>query len=106
MIISSKQARAYWGSEEMSQHPVVLAQFGVAWRLGVQTDVMVGGLAAVFVPNSPNTFSGSVFFLASEKIRPLNVSLAGALGCLERCGVGGGSLLSKFSIAVPEAQYA
>jgi len=92
------------GLGEMSEHPVVLAQFGDAWRLGVQTDAVVGGLAAVFVPNSPNTFSGSVFFVAFEKIRPLNVPLAAALGCLERCGAGGGSLLSKLSIAGPGPQ--
>jgi hypothetical protein len=34
-----------------------------AWRLGGQTDMVGSGLTAVFVPNSPNTFSGSVFLL-------------------------------------------
>ena len=47
------------GLGEMAEHPVVLAQLGDAWRLGVQTDIAPGGLAAVFIPNSPNTFSGS-----------------------------------------------
>jgi uncharacterized membrane protein len=89
------------GLGEMAEHPLVLAQFGGAWRLGVQTDAVVGGLAAVFVPNSPNTFSGSVFFVASDNIRPLDVPLAQALGCLERCGAGGGSLLSKLFFADP-----
>lgn len=87
------------GLGEMAEHPVVLAQVGGAWRLGVQTDAVVGGLAAVFVPNSPNTFSGSVFFLTSDKIQALNVPLATALNCLERCGVGGNLLLSKLAIA-------
>jgi hypothetical protein len=34
-----------------------------AWRLAGQTDMVGSGLTAVFVPNSPNTFSGSVFLL-------------------------------------------
>jgi uncharacterized membrane protein len=87
------------GLGEMAEHPVVLAQLGDAWRLGVQTDIVQGGLAAVFIPNSPNTFSGSVFFVARDRVQRLDVPLAGALRCLERCGVGGGSLLSNLSFA-------
>jgi uncharacterized membrane protein len=87
------------GLGEMAEHPVVLAQLGGAWRLGVQTDIAEGALAAIFVPNSPNTFSGSVFFIPSDKVRRLDVSLAEALHCLERCGVGGASLIGNLSIA-------
>jgi hypothetical protein len=87
------------GLGEMAEHPVVLAQLGDAWRLGVQTDIVQGGLAAVFIPNSPNTFSGSVFFVGSDRIRRLDAPLAGALRCLERCGAGGGSLLGNLSFA-------
>jgi len=75
----------------------VLAQLGGAWRLGVQTDMAQGDLAAVFIPNSPNTFSGSVFFVARDRVQQLNVPLARALRCLERCGVGGGALLGDLS---------
>jgi uncharacterized membrane protein len=87
------------GLGEMAEHPVVLAQLGDAWRLGVQTDIVNSGLTAVFIPNSPNTFSGSVFFVASDKVRRLDVPLARALRCLERCGVGGESLLGNLSFA-------
>jgi uncharacterized membrane protein len=86
------------GLGEMAEHPVVLAQLGGAWRLGVQTDIASSGLV-VFIPNSPNTFSGSVFFVASDRLQPLDVPLAGALRCLERCGVGGGLLLGSLSFA-------
>ena len=87
------------GLGEIAEHPVVLAQLGDAWRLAVQTDIAEGGLAAVFIPNSPNTFSGSVFFVASDRVQRLDVPLAAALQCLERCGVGGGSLLGNLSFA-------
>jgi uncharacterized membrane protein len=86
------------GLGEIAEHPVVLAQVGGAWRLGVQTDVAANGLTAVFIPNSPNTFSGSVFFLASDKVRPLDVPLRTALGCLERLGARGGLFLSNLSL--------
>jgi uncharacterized membrane protein len=87
------------GLGEMAEHPVVLVRLGDAWRLGVQTDIVQGGLTAVFLPNSPNTFSGSVFFVACDRVQRLDLPLAGALHCLERCGVGGGSLLGNLSIA-------
>jgi uncharacterized membrane protein len=87
------------GLGEMAEHPVVLAQLGDVWRLGVQTDIVQEGLAAVFILNSPNTFSGSVFFVARDRVQRLDVSLARALRCLERCGVGGGSLLGDLSFA-------
>jgi uncharacterized membrane protein len=85
------------GLGEMAEHPVVLTQVEGAWRLGIQTDKAGSGLTAVFVPNSPNTFSGSVYFVAPDKVRPLDVSLASALNCLEQLGAKGGSFLSNFS---------
>jgi uncharacterized membrane protein len=86
------------GLGEMAEHPVVLAQIEGAWRLGVQTDMAGSGLAAVFIPNSPNTFSGSVFFVASDKVRRLDLPLASALNCLEQLGAKGGSFLSNLSL--------
>jgi len=90
------------GLGEMAEHPVVLAQFGDAWRIGVQTDSVVGGFVAVFVPNSPNPMSGSVFLVAADRVRPAKVPLATAIACLRRCGTGSASLVDGASIGAPE----
>jgi hypothetical protein len=74
------------GLGEVAEHPVVLVQLGDALRLGVQTDIVQSGLAVVFIPNSPNTFSASVFFVASDRVQRLDAPLAGALHSLERWG--------------------
>ena len=96
-----KQAGAsVMGLGEMADHPVVLAKLGGAWRIGEQTDV-VGGLVAVFVPNSPNSMSGSVFFIAADSVRPIGVPLAAAFGCLRRCGAGSEPFLSEFTHSLP-----
>ena len=93
-----KQAGAsVMGLGEMADHPVVLAQLGGAWRIGVQTDVVGGGLVAVFIPNSPNAMSGSVFLVAADRVRPASVPLAAAIGCLRRCGAGSDAVLSEFA---------
>jgi uncharacterized membrane protein len=97
-----KQAGAsLMGLGEMADHPVVLTQLGGAWRIGVQTGVVGGGLVAVFVPNSPNPMSGSVFLVAADSVRPASVPLAAAIGCLRRCGAGSEAFQSEFTPRVP-----
>jgi uncharacterized membrane protein len=99
-----KQAGAsVMGLGEMADHPVVFLQMGDAWRIGVQTEAVKGGLVAVFVPNSPNPMSGSVFLAAAEHVRPAGVPLATAIGCLRRCGAGSGAVLSEFTPGAPAA---
>ena len=99
-----KQAGAsVMGLGEMADHPVVFLQMGDAWRIGVQTEAVRGGLVAVFVPNSPNPMSGSVFLAAAEHVRPAGVPLATAIGCLRRCGAGSTALLNHFTSDVPTA---
>ena len=98
-----KQAGAsVMGLGEMADHPVVLAQLGGAWRIGVQTGA-VSGLVSVFVPNSPNPMSGSVFLVASDRIRPATVPLAAAIGCLRRCGAGSEVFLRELAPSVRTA---
>ena len=89
------------GLSESAEHPVVLADFGGSWRIGVQTESVVSGYVAVFVPNSPNPMSGSVFLVAADRVRPANVPLATAIACLRRCGIGAGSVLSDLPLDGP-----
>ena len=52
-----KQAGASMlGVGETADYPVVLANLGGAWRIGVQTEVLGENLVAVFIPNSPNRY--------------------------------------------------
>ena len=99
-----KQAGAsVMGLGETADHPVVFAQLGGAWRIAVQTGVVGGGLIAVFVPNSPNPMSGSVFLLAADSVRPASVPLAAAMACLRRCGAGSEVFQSELTPNVPQA---
>ncbi len=99
-----KQAGAsVMGLGETADHPVVFAQLGGAWRIAVQTGVVGGGLIAVFVPNSPNPMSGSVFLVAADSVRPASVPLAAAMACLRRCGAGSEVFQSVLTPNVPQA---
>ena len=97
-----KQAGASMlGVGETADYPVILANLGGAWRIGVQTDVLGENLVAVFVPNSPNPLSGGVFLIAADRVRPAGVSLAAAMGALRRCGTGSGTLFSELAVTGP-----
>jgi len=99
-----KQAGAsVMGLGEMTDHPVVFLQTGDAWRIGVQTEAVGGGWVAVFVSNSPNPMSGSVFLAAAEHVRPAGVPLATAIASLRRCGVGSTALLNHVTSDAPTA---
>jgi uncharacterized membrane protein len=99
-----KQAGAsVMGLGETADHPVVFAQLGGAWRIAVQTGVVGGGMIAVFVPNSPNPMSGSVFLVAADSVRPASVPLAAAMACLRRCGAGSEVFQSELTPNVPQA---
>ncbi len=83
------------GLGEMEEHPLVLVRIGDSWRIGVQTDAGKNGLTAVFIPNSPNPMSGSVFLIAPDRVRPVDAPLASAMACLRRCGAGATSLAAS-----------
>jgi uncharacterized membrane protein len=89
------------GVSESAEHPVVLAELGGAWRIGLQTDVVGRNLVAVFVPNAPNPLSGAVFLIPADRVRPAGVPLAAAMGALRRCGTGSASLLAGLSADPP-----
>jgi uncharacterized membrane protein len=80
------------GLGEMDEHPLVLVRIGDSWRFAVQTGSGQNGFVAVFIPNSPNPLSGSVFLVPSDHVRPATAPLASAIACLRRCGVGASSL--------------
>jgi uncharacterized membrane protein len=88
------------GLGEMADRPAVLAQLDDnVWQIGVQTGVAAEGLAVIFIPNSPNTLSGGLFFVALDRVRPLKAPVAEALHCIERCGTGAGSLLAELKFS-------
>ena len=100
-----KQAVAsVMGLGETADHPVVFAQLGGAWRIAVQTGVVGGGLIAIFLPNSPNPRSGSVFLVAADSVRPAKVPLVTAIACLRRCGAGSEAFLSEFAPSLRQAE--
>ncbi len=51
------------------------------------------GRYTVFVPVSPTPAAGQIYILPAERVHPVAVSFAKAVGCVTRWGVGSGELL-------------
>ena len=82
------------GIEKDHTHQAVLARIEDSWQIAFLVERIDGGYVAVFVPDAPNPWSGSVLFMTEDRIKSLGLSRAELLKCLARLGVGSNSLLA------------
>jgi len=81
------------GVESAKAHEVVLARIEDAWQIAFLVERIPGGQVAVFVPGAPDPWSGSVYLMTEDRIKPLDVPLSAALRCVKRLGMGSGELI-------------
>jgi uncharacterized membrane protein len=88
------------GVESKTGYSVVFARNGDAWQLGFRVDTLKNGLVAVFLPAAPDPRSGTVLYLAPDRVVPLAVPPAQAMKCLKRLGAGSAALLRGVAVGV------
>jgi len=71
----------------------VLVQIDEGWQIGFEIEPAGSDLAVVFMPGSPNPWSGEVRYVAVGRIKGLNVPLPIVLQGLKRFGRGSAELL-------------
>lgn len=74
--------------EKAGSRPVVLARIEDAWQIGYITEELDNGLFAVFIPDAPMPFSGSLYFMTEDRFQRLKISIPEAQQCLRRLGHG------------------
>lgn len=82
------------GLEDDRNHQVVLARIEEAWQIGFLIETLENGYHAVFVPDAPRPWSGSVYLMTEDRFKRLDVSLPAALKCVRRLGHGSKELFS------------
>jgi len=80
------------GIENLAQQPVLASIEDDAWQVAFIVD-RIGERLAVYVPGVPETRSGSLYFVKSDRIRPLAIKASAAFQVLRRMGVGSSELL-------------
>jgi uncharacterized membrane protein len=81
------------GHENKQTYPTVLARIEDAWQLAFLIERLEDGHVAVFVPGTPSPQSGSLYFMAEDRIRLLDIPSSAATKCLKRYGLGAKALL-------------
>ncbi len=81
------------GYEKNRPYQVVLARIEEAWQIGFLMESLADGCHAIFVPNAPNAWSGSIYLMTEERFKRIDMSCTEAMRCLRRLGVGAAKLL-------------
>jgi uncharacterized membrane protein len=71
---------------------VVLARIEDAWQIAFVVERMQQGHVAVYVPGAPNPWSGSVYLMTEDRIKPLEVPTAAAMKVIKGLGLGADKL--------------
>lgn len=82
--------------ETQSDFSVALARIEDAWMLSFIVEKLDNGLLTVFVPSAPTPAVGSIYYLTEERVKRLEVSVASAVQCIIRLGVGSKQLLQGY----------
>jgi uncharacterized membrane protein len=73
----------------------VIVRFDEAWQIGFLVERVSEGKVAIFIPDAPSPWTGAVFIVDEDRIKPLEVPPASAVKCLQKLGEGTGALVSK-----------
>lgn len=68
-------------------HPV-LVRFDDQWQIGFEVERIAGGKVAIYVPGSPDPWSGAVTILTDDRVTRLDSKLTAALGIFKNLGKG------------------
>jgi uncharacterized membrane protein len=73
----------------------VLAKFDDLTQIGFEVERTNNGLVAVYLPGSPDTWSGSVAYMTEDRVEPLDVDFVTASNILRRLGLGSKQLINS-----------
>jgi len=75
----------------------VLAKFDDQSQVGFEVERMDNGLVAVFLPGSPDTWSGTVAYMTEDRVEKLNIDFTTATKTLRTLGRGSNELFNNNS---------
>jgi uncharacterized membrane protein len=72
---------------------VVVARFDDLWQIGFEIERIEGGKVAVFLPGSPDPWSGSVCIAEADRVTPVDLPVAAVAKMVRRLGRGANEAL-------------
>ena len=83
------------GKEDKKVLTPVLAKFDDQSQVGFEVERLDNGLVAVFLPGSPDTWSGTVAYMTEDRVEKLNIDFTAATKTLRTLGRGSNGLFKK-----------
>lgn len=80
--------------------PALVSMEG-GWQLAYLMEKLDNGWLVVFIPQAPTPMSGNVMYVPPERVRPLELTMAGAMQLVKRLGLGSASALERLDLKVP-----
>lgn len=96
-IIREQMAGTLGGNDAESRLKPVFVRFDDMSRLAFETERTENGLVAVYLPGSPDPWSGYVVHVAAERVDVLDVEFPEAVQVVEQLGRGSDKLLEKLA---------
>lgn len=81
------------GAKSAQSNIPILARFDDSWQIGFLVERIPEGRVVVFIPDAPSPWSGSVYILDEEQVKPLEVPSTATLKSLQRLGEGTAALV-------------
>jgi uncharacterized membrane protein len=70
------------------------------WQIGYLLEPLENGWVTVFLPQAPTPMSGTVMYLRSDRVRPLDIPMAKAMSIVKHIGVGSRAALRGADLAL------
>lgn len=87
---------SFAGIDKDQGYETIVARIEDAWQIAFLIERIDGGHVAVFVPGAPSLWSGSVYFMTEDRIKPLDIPKKSVLKCIQRLGAGSNLLLRGY----------
>lgn len=81
----------------------VLVEFDDCSQLGLEVERQAGGQVVVYLPGSPNPWSGSVLLTVADRVKPLPVTMLATMHSLQQLGKGANALMAAPAAPKPGA---
>jgi len=87
-IIKDQMAGSIGGDQAKPQMKPVLARLEGSLRIGFETERSQEGLVAVYLPGSPDPWSGHTVLLRADRVESLDIEFGDAVALCEQLGRG------------------
>ena len=93
--LMKSMGQGWIGVEADQPHPPVSVRLDDATHLGFAMDTLPDSRRLVFLPDSPNPWSGTLLIVAADRVEALPLSTKQAIECLRKLGANSGRMLAK-----------